>query len=74
MREITNSGVNIAVGTPIMWYDVAQNQSRLGNIFFSRHITFSRRAAMSNSFMSFASFDRSRATSLIIWLRGSAMV
>ncbi len=30
VRAITNSGVNIAVGTPIMWYDTALNQSRLG--------------------------------------------
>jgi nitrile hydratase len=28
-----NSGVNIAVGTPIMWYEMALNQSR------SRHYT-----------------------------------
>jgi len=74
VREITKSGVNIAVGTPIMWYEVALYQSRLGNIFFSRHMTFSTRAEMSKSFMLPASADNSRATSLMTSLRGSAIV
>ncbi len=39
MRAITNSGVNIAVGTPVMWYAEAEYQSRFGNIFFSSHIS-----------------------------------
>jgi hypothetical protein len=47
VREITNTGVNIAVGTPRRWYDTALYQSRLANIFFSRHITCSSRSAMS---------------------------
>ncbi|MND06918.1 hypothetical protein D3C83_285930 [compost metagenome] len=57
-----------------MWYEVALYQSRLGNIFFSRHITSSTRAEMSNSFMFPACCERLRATSLITWLRGSAIV
>ncbi|CAB3775291.1 hypothetical protein LMG29542_08673 [Paraburkholderia humisilvae] len=74
MREITKSGVNIAVGTPIMWYDTALNQSRFGNIFFASHITVSSRSAMSNSFVLPASFDSFFATSRITLLRGSAIV
>ncbi len=71
---MTNSGVNMAVGTPIMWYDTAENQSRFGNIFFTSHITDSRRSAMSNIFIEPASRDSERATSLITLLRGSEIV
>src|SRR6266481_4271253 len=39
VRLMTNSGVNIAVGTPIRWYDTAENQSRFGNIFLTSCIT-----------------------------------
>jgi hypothetical protein len=47
----------------------------VGEHLLSRaHITSSTRAEMSKSFMFFASFERLRATSLMIWLRGSAMV
>jgi hypothetical protein len=74
VREMTNSGVNIAVGTPIMWYDTAENQSRFGNIFLTSHITDSRRSAMSNIFIEPASCDSERATSLMTTLRGSEMV
>ncbi len=74
VREITNSGVNIAVGTPIMWYDTALNQSRLGNIFLTSHITVSSRSAMSNMRVLPASFDSLRATSLMTLLRGSEIV
>src|ERR1700742_5287311 len=74
VREITKSGVNIAVGTPIMWYDTALNQSRLGNIFLMSHITVSRRSAMSNILVLLASFDSLRATSLMTLLRGSDTV
>ena len=74
VREITNSGVNIAVGTPIMWYDTAENQSRLGNIFLISHITLSSRSAISNILVEPAFFDSVRATSLITLLRGSEMV
>jgi hypothetical protein len=74
VRERTKSGVNIAVGTPITWYETAENQSRFGNIFLTSHITPSSRAAMSNIFMSPASFESCRATSLITLLRGSPIV
>jgi len=71
---MANSGVNIAVGTPIMWYDTAENQSRLANRFLVSRSTVSMRSATSNIFMSPASFASWRATSLITWLRGSARV
>ena len=45
VREITNSGVKCSVGTPILLYETALNQSRLANIFFSLHITASMRHA-----------------------------
>src|SRR5690606_5817002 len=74
VRAITNSGVNIAVGTPIMWYDTAENQSRLGNIVWTSHITVSRRSAMSNILVLPADTDIWRATSLMTLLRGSDTV
>src|SRR5438093_10290256 len=74
VREITNNGVNIAVGTPIMWYETAENQSRFGNIFLTSHITVSRRSAMSNIAVEPASTDNLRATSLMTLLRGSDTV
>lgn len=54
-RAITNSGVNMAVGTPIKWYETALNQSRLANIFLVSPMTCSMRSAVSNIFMAPAS-------------------
>src|SRR5450830_562729 len=74
VREMTKRGVNMAVGTPIMWYETAENQSRFGNIFLTSHMTVSRRSAMSNILVEPASCDSWRATSLITTLRGSETV
>ncbi|SAL56306.1 hypothetical protein AWB64_06217 [Caballeronia sordidicola] len=74
VREITKSGVNMAVGTPIAWYETALNQSRFGNIFFASHMVVSSRSATSYIFVSPASFESFFAMSLITLLRGSEIV
>ena len=56
------------------WYETAENQSRLGNIFLASCITASMRSATANIFVSTASLESRRATSLMTSLRGSAMV
>ncbi len=71
---MTNSGVNIAVGTPIMWYAEAEYQSRFGNIFFSSHISFSIFSDTSNRRGLPPSVQSLRDISLMISLRGSDTV
>ena len=46
VREITNRGVNIEVGTPIRCYDTALNQSRFGNMRLASAMTDSMRSAI----------------------------
>src|ERR1022692_704362 len=74
VRAIANTGVNIAVGIPSIRKAGALYQSRFGNILFSPHITFSMRSQTSNRPGAPPSAHRPRAISLMIGLRGSAIV